>query len=125
MLLQMCLAVPQEHILLPLSELYDTYQSQGLESIAIHPSLINPLEHSTSGDSFNEWIQEKGIQFPIALDEAVDHDPNDLRSRLGVTMDRYHVNQIPMMFLIDKQGIMRACPEREELKEWIQRLLAE
>ncbi len=73
-LLQMCFVVPQESVLLPLSELYKTYHSQGLEIIAIRHSLIKEVEDLMSEESFDEWIQEKGIQFPIALDQAADGD---------------------------------------------------
>jgi hypothetical protein len=37
----------------------------------------------------------------------------------------YAVKASPASYLIDKQGVLRISPKRDELEDWVRKLLAE
>ena len=63
---------------------------------------------------------------------CVDGDPNLVAQRQpagcpsrGATYTLYQARRPNSLFVIDRQGVVRACPPAKDLDAWVQRLLAE
>lgn len=66
---------------------YDRYQDEGLEIIA--------LNVQESGSIIRPFVEDFGIDFPVALD------------RRGAVSDEYRIIGLPTTFFIDRRGVIR------------------
>jgi hypothetical protein len=98
--------------------LLEKYGDKGLEVVAIH----QPLEADWAGKVTEEdlvaFIEKHNIRFPFGIDR-------EQGSYSGVTYKLYSVKATPALYLVDKQGILRISPTRDNQDEWIRHLLAE
>ena len=67
---------------------YDRYRQEGLEIVAVN------LQED--GDTIASFVQEYGMQFPVAID------------RSGDVAGKYQVIGIPTSFFIDRSGVIRS-----------------
>ena len=106
------------------AKLYAKYADKGFVLITINQAWgINRVQE------IETWVKDNKVTWPCAIDATDDHTPpNHERHGEGATAALYasHHNA-NMMYLIDKKGIIRACPtgKDRDLESWIQKLLAE
>jgi len=109
--------------------LLNEYGSQGLQVIAIHQRLdAGWTGRKVTEDDLNTFVATHAITFPFAIDAPVDPVRDLVGKRAasnGATYSLYDVKATPALYLIDKKGILRISPKRDELDTWIKRLLQE
>jgi hypothetical protein len=108
--------------------LRDGYGSQGLQVLAIHQRLAIDWGGKVTEDSLRAFIAEHGITFPLAIDgtpEMVRDLVGEKAMGNGAMYSLYDVKATPALYLIDKRGILRTSPRRNEVNAWIKRLLEE
>jgi thiol-disulfide isomerase/thioredoxin len=94
-------------------EIYKAYHDKGLEIIGV--------SNDYSGDALKGFLQaDPEMPWPQFFDEksAAAHAWNPITQKYGV-------DTIPRMFLIDRQGICRSITARQEMDVLIPKLLAE
>ena len=95
----------------------DKYGDKGLEVIAIHQPLDVTRPREVTEADIADYITRHNIIYPFGIDEN--------SSGNGTTYSLYDVKATPALYLVDKNGILRTSPKRNELDRWIDRLLAE
>lgn len=96
-------------VLLPsLKELYSKYQAQGLEVIGV--SL------DTDRDKLTQFIKKNEIPWPQSFDAAGDDGP---------VPKAFAIKGIPVVWLVDRQGLLRHLDARMGLEEKVDSLLKE
>jgi thiol-disulfide isomerase/thioredoxin len=94
-------------------EMYKKYHDQGLEIVAVSNDYTkDALTKYLAGDPEMVW---PNLFDPTA---AADHEWNSISKQ-------YHINSIPQMFLIDRNGVCRTVEARENMDAMIPKLLAE
>jgi hypothetical protein len=97
--------------------------------IAIHQRLdAGWTGRKVTEDDLNTFVATHAITFPFAIDAPVDPVRDLVGKRAasnGATYSLYDVKATPALYLIDKKGILRISPKRDELDTWIKRLLQE
>jgi hypothetical protein len=98
-----------------LGTMYERYGAQGLEVVAVHHSLDMGRFGlgRTSETAIQSDVEEREISFAVCLDDEYK------------TWTAYRANVTPTLYLIDKQGYVRALPNKAEVEESIKTLLAE
>jgi thiol-disulfide isomerase/thioredoxin len=92
---------------------YEDYHAKGLEVLGV--------SNDQSGDDLTKFIKDDGkMPWPQLFDEAAAKAGNWNPITLG-----YGINGIPVMFLIDKKGVVRTVEAREKMEELIPKLLDE
>ncbi len=97
-------------------QMYEKYSDQGLEVIAIHQPFDQDWAGKVTEADIEHYLSEQTVPFMFCLDKG---DCN------GETYTLYEIKATPAHYLIDKEGKIRVSPKREELEEWIQKLLNE
>jgi hypothetical protein len=104
---------------------FDKYKDKGFVLITINQAWgINRVQ------DIENWVKQNKVPWPCAIDATQDRAPQSVPERRneGATASVYasHHNS-NMAYLIDKKGIVRACPtgKDRDLDAWIQKLLAE
>ncbi len=92
-------------------KLYDDYHAKGLEVLG--------LDCDTSDDVVNAFTKDNGMAWP----ELRELSQND--SQWHPLATQWHVEGIPTMFLIDRQGVLRHVDAREDTETKVKALLAE
>ncbi len=108
--------------------LLDKYGSKGLQVIAIHQRLDVTWAGKVTEDDLRTFVATHAITFPFAIDAPVDAVRDRVGDRAtsnGAMYSLYDVKATPALYLIDKKGIVRVSPKRDELDTWIKRLLRE
>jgi len=101
------------------------YKDKGFVLITINQSWgINRLQ------DMQDWVKQNGITWPCAIDAAEDQTPQSTPEHRweGATASVYASHHTSnMTYLIDKKGIVRACPngKDKDIDAWVQKLLAE
>jgi len=111
-----------------IEEINKKYASKGLQVITIHQRLHIGWGGKVTEDDIRKFIKKHGVDFPFGIDEADVKVKHLAPTRLvgnGATYSVYGVKATPALYLIDKQGIVRISPTRDNLEQWIRRLLAE
>jgi hypothetical protein len=98
--------------------LLERYGGKGLELIAIHQPLRVDWAGEVTEKDLVDFIQEKKVEFPFAIDGEPDRGN-------GATYGTYGVKACPALYLIGKQGRVRVSPTGKNIDAWIKRLLAE
>lgn len=113
----------------PVQEALAKYGDKGLKVIAVHQSLQIDWAGKVTEDNLLAFINKQNIKFPFAIDgsrdKARDLLPPERLSGNGAMYSLYGVKATPALYLIDKQGIVRISPTRDDLDQWVKRLLAE
>lgn len=97
-------------------QMYEKYSNQGLEVIAIHQPFDQDWAGKVTEVDIEQYLLDQSVPFMLCLDKG---DGN------GETYALYDIKATPAHYLIDKEGKIRVSPKREELDDWIQRLLDE
>jgi len=108
--------------------LLNEYGSQGLQVIAVHQRLDVTWAGKVTEDDLRTFVAKHAITFPFAIDAPVDRVRDlvgDRAASNGAMYSLYDVKATPALYLIDKKGILRISPKRDELDAWIKRLLQE
>ncbi len=108
--------------------LLNEYGSQGLQVIAIHQRLDISWAGKVTEDDLHAFVAARGITFPFAIDAPVDVVRDLVGEKAvgnGAMYSLYDVKATPALYLIDKTGILRISPRRNEVDAWIKRLLRE
>jgi len=117
-LLQVGVCLPNYSQDLDLSQkTIDKYGDKGLEVIAIHQALDITRPVRVTEADITDYITRHNIIYPFGIDEN--------SSGNGATYSLYDVKATPALYLVDKNGILRTSPKRNELDRWIDQLLAE
>ncbi|MHC4085149.1 MAG: redoxin domain-containing protein [Planctomycetota bacterium] len=87
------------------------YGNKGLQVIAIHERLSVTWGGKVTEQDIQAFIKKHDIKFPFGIDDSMH--------------SLYDVKATPALYLIDKKGILRISPTRDNLDKWIKRLLAE
>ena len=94
-----------------MKELQQKYADQGLVIIGVHTPF--------SADGLKEFVQQKGINYTVALDASDD-------GKKGKTLTRFRVDSFPDYYFIDRKGILRfADCANASIDDAIEELLAE
>ena len=104
------------------------YGTKGLEVIAVHESLSVTWAGKVTEKNIRAFIEKNKIEFPFGIDDSMDKVRDLAPRRLvgnGAMHSLYDLKVTPALYLIDKKGIVRISPKRDNLDEWIKRLLAE
>ena len=102
--------------LLLMQQMFNRYTDKGLKTIAIHQPLGITWAGKVTEADIEQYLLDQAVPFIFCLDRG----PSN-----GDTYAHYDVKATPALYLIDKQGRVRISPTRENLEEWIQRLIAE
>ncbi len=101
-----CMAVIPKNI-----EFFEKYKDQGVALIGIHDA-------AAGWDTVDKVIQEKGINYPVALDNT--------QANSGATTQAYSLMFWPTYCIIDRNGIVRGAGIKpEKIEEAVQQLLNE
>lgn len=87
------------------------YGSKGLQIIGVHGRLSVTWGGKVTEQDIQAFIKKHDIKYPFGIDDT--------------TRSLYGVKAIPALYLIDKKGVLRISPTRNNLDKWIKRLLAE
>ena len=106
----------------------EKYSDKGLEVIAIHEPLRVTWAGKVTEDDILAFIQKNDIKFAFGIDDLPDKvydivEKEKLKN--GATGSLYHIKVTPALYLIDKKGILGISPTRDNLDQWIEKLLAE
>jgi len=127
--LQIGVLLPKDPVELErMQTLLNEYGSQGLQVIAIHQRPDIRWAGKVTEDDLHAFVAAHGITFPFAIDAPVDvvRDLVDEKAvGNGAMYSLYDVKATPALYLIDKTGILRISPRRNEVDAWIKRLLGE
>lgn len=94
-----------------MKELQEKYANSGLVIIGVHTPY--------SADGLMEFVQQKGINYAVALDASED-------GRKGKTIAKFRVDSFPDYYFIDKKGVLRfADCANASVGDAIDELLAE
>ena len=99
-------------------QMYKKYAGQNLAVIAVYVNSQGSWHRPTSEEEISAYIKEIDIDFPVGQDEA------EVGTH-GATYKAYGAKSLPVLFLVDKKGILRCSPTDENIEKWILRLLAE
>jgi thiol-disulfide isomerase/thioredoxin len=103
-----------QHVTPYLKGMYADYKNKGFVLIGVHSPEFS-YEHDLQ--NVRDAVAKNGIQYPVAID-------NDFAN-----WNRYGNLAWPAMYLVDKQGAVRYRHIGEgdytEMRQWIERLLAE
>ena len=128
-LLQLGVLLPKDAVELKRMEtLLNEYGPQGLQVIAIHQRLDISWAGKVTEDDLRAFVAARGVTFPFAIDAPVDMVRDLVGEKAlgnGAMYSLYDVKATPALYLIDKKGILRISPKRDELNAWIKRLLRE
>jgi peroxiredoxin len=87
------------------------YRDQGVELLGLHDA-------KSGWDSVDKVIAEKGINYPVALDNS--------EGKSGATTQAYNLMFWPTYFIIDRAGIVRGAGIKpDKVEQVVQQLLAE
>lgn len=101
-----CMAVIPKNV-----EFIGKYKDKGVALIGIHDA-------QSGWDSVDKVISEKGINYPVALDNTQESS--------GATTKAYAIKFWPTYFVIDRNGILRgAAIKPDKIEEAVQQLLNE
>ncbi len=101
-----CMAVIPKNV-----EFVEKYKDQGVTLIGIHDA-------ASGWDSVDKVIQEKGINYPVALDKT--------QADSGATTQAYSLMFWPTYFIIDRTGIVRGAGIKpDKVEQVVQQLIAE
>ena len=105
------------------------YGDQGLAMIAVHQR-TGTFGGEIGEEQIESFLKENQVTVPAALDgpkkAAGKLVPSDRLSEWGATWSIYNArDEGPTLYLIDKKGILRCSPTRDNLDEWIRKLLVE
>ncbi|UCD56251.1 MAG: TlpA family protein disulfide reductase, partial [Candidatus Hydrogenedentota bacterium] len=92
------------------------YGDKGLEVIAVHEPLRVTWAGKVTEEDIRAFIKKSKIKFPFGIDDPK-HDLS--------THSAYNLKVTPALYLIDKKGMVRVSPKKDELDKWIRLLLAE
>ncbi|MFA5864418.1 MAG: carboxypeptidase regulatory-like domain-containing protein [Phycisphaerae bacterium] len=106
------------------------YGDKGLEVIAVHMRLENlDWAGKVTEEMILDFIKSHDIKFPFGIDDKSEKVRDKVSNgRLvgnGAMYALYNVKATPALYLIDKKGIVRISPKRDDINEWIEKLLAE
>jgi protocatechuate 3,4-dioxygenase beta subunit len=104
------------------------YGSKGLQIIGVHERLNVTWGGKVTEQDIQAFIRKHDIKFPFGIDDSMDRVRDWAPTRLvgnGAMHSLYDVKATPALYLIDKKGILRISPTRDNLDKWLKRLLAE
>jgi thiol-disulfide isomerase/thioredoxin len=93
-------------------KMYADYHEKGLEILGV--------SNDYSGDALRKYVKSEGMPWPEIFDEDAAKNQKWHPVTLG-----FDINGIPMMFLIDKKGVLRTVEARESMEDLIPKMLAE
>jgi hypothetical protein len=111
-----------------MNSLVNVSGSHALQVIAIHQRLDISWAGKVTEEDLRAFVAARGITFPLGIDAPVDTVRDlvgDKAMGNGAMYSLYDVKATPALYLIDKKGIVRISPQRNELDAWINRLLSE
>jgi hypothetical protein len=105
-------------------KLFDKYKDRGFVLISVSSAYgISRVQEMQT------WVSQNKVAWPCAIDATEDRTPPNVEHHSeGATASVYASHHdAAMMYLIDKKGIIRACPagKDRDIDAWIQKLLAE
>lgn len=110
-------------------QVLEKYHDKGLEVIAVHERSSVTWTGEVTEEDILAFIKKHDIKFPFGIDgdkmQVADMVPAEELVGNGAMYSLYDVKATPALYLIDKQGILQISPIRDNLDEWIERLLAE
>jgi len=109
-----------------LEKVQKKYGPDVMEVIVVHQKLH--IEYGVTEKDIIEFIKKHNIRFPFGIDDSMDRVRDLAPGRLagnGAMYSLYDVKATPALYLIDKEGILRISPTRDNIDEWIKRLLEE
>lgn len=104
------------------------YGDKGLIIIAIHQRLNVSWGGEVTENDLMAFVKKHDVKFPFGIDDSMDRVRDLAPGRLasnGAMYSLYDVKATPALYLIDKEGILRISPTRDNIDEWIKRLLEE
>jgi thiol-disulfide isomerase/thioredoxin len=93
-------------------KVYADYHEKGLEILGV--------SNDYSAEALKKYVKSEGMPWPEIFDEDAAKD----RKWHPVTLG-FDIHGIPMMFLIDKKGVLRTVEARESMEDLIPKMLAE
>ncbi|MBN2589908.1 MAG: redoxin domain-containing protein [Sedimentisphaerales bacterium] len=97
-----------------LQDLLNKYSDEGLRVIVVHEPLYVTWAGKVTEQDIRDFIKKNDIKFPF----GIDYDGQKL-------FNLYQSKVTPATYLIDKKGILRISPKKNELEEWIKKFLDE
>jgi len=111
-----------------IQKLLEKYGNKGLEVIAVHQHLSVTWAGEVTENDLMAFVKKHDVKFPFGIDDSMDRVRDLAPGRLagnGAMYSLYDVKATPALYLIDKEGILRISPTRDNIDEWIKRLLEE
>ena len=110
-----------------IAKLHKKYSKKGLEVIAVHQRLKITWAGRVEEKDIIKFIKRHDVQFPICIDDNSQtfKGITENLSGNGAMYSVYDVKATPALYLIDKKGVVRVSPKKNELEKWITKLLDE
>jgi protocatechuate 3,4-dioxygenase beta subunit/peroxiredoxin len=106
-------AGPCERLLPTLQDLHERHAAQGF-------TVLQVQDRSLPLGELRTWVQKRSLSYPVAMVQSGLYD-----GWASETFQNYGVQAVPMLFLIDRAGILHPVESMAGLSEQVEKLLAE